>query len=254
MNPSGQYPFNLLSIDAAGKQVIGKKCGIDGKPFLRIDGPHAAPCQHHQDYNATIVVGAGIGLTPLSSILRGTVLYKWKKGFGPHSLYFGWVVRHSDIMSYQWFIHLLQQINQKIAQDRECGSLGPENHLEVHVFVTGYSKSNPLQPAADDALEEGIETLLHAVLNPTVESKSFGSAITNAHSSPNRFGDLWVWNGRPDWDQYFSHVRDRHVRKVDNIGVCYCGPPLIGKDMKRMCEKHSSAPNNLFFTLHKENF
>ena len=84
--------------------VLGKLLGIDGLPLLRVDGPHAAPTQHFDEYDCCMVIGAGIGLTPVSSILRGVTQYKWKKGYKPDNIYIIWVVRHSEIPAFQWFI------------------------------------------------------------------------------------------------------------------------------------------------------
>ena len=39
-----------------------------------------------------------------------------------------------------------------------------------------------------------------------------------------------------------------------DIGVCFCGAPVIGADLKTMCEKYSSVKEEVIFTLHKENF
>ena len=76
--------------------------------------------------------------------------------------------------------------------------------------------------------------------------------IMNTKSASNRFQDTWVWNGRPDWDQIFEKVRlDRQHR---DIGVCFCGTPIIGADLDRQCKKHSSTDDDCVFTLHKENF
>ena len=39
-----------------------------------------------------MLVGAGIGVTPCSSILRGIIKHRWRKGFiNPHNLHFYWV-------------------------------------------------------------------------------------------------------------------------------------------------------------------
>ena len=39
-----------------------------------------------------------------------------------------------------------------------------------------------------------------------------------------------------------------------DIGVCFCGAPVIGADLRGMCEKYSSVQEDCLFTLHKENF
>lgn len=70
-------------MDERGQVVPGKDRGVDGRPLLRVDGPHAAPSQHYDDYSCSMVVGAGIGMTPAAAIIRAVLKYKWKKGFSP---------------------------------------------------------------------------------------------------------------------------------------------------------------------------
>ena len=43
--------------------------------LLKIDGPHAAPAQCYAAYHAVVLVGAGIGVTPFSSILKSVMRY-----------------------------------------------------------------------------------------------------------------------------------------------------------------------------------
>jgi predicted ferric reductase len=259
MNPTGSYPFELYSLDKqTGAKTLGKTTGIDGKAFLRMDGPHAAPCQHYSSYKASIIVGAGIGLTPVASIMRATLLYKWKKGFNPDCLYFAWVVRADEIMSFQWFIALLQQLTEKVDFDRKAGSIKDHNYLEIHIYVTGHKNDTgaPIEPK--DLVESGVEALATRLLNPTIASKNQSATMANPSTAANKYGDIWIWNGRPDWDQLFSKVVKGHAGLHANspdIGVCFCGAPVIGKDLKKMCEKYSSskAPQ-IYFKLHKENF
>jgi hypothetical protein len=39
--------------------------------------------QHYGTYHTTMLVGAGIGLTPSAAIIRAILRYKWKKGYKP---------------------------------------------------------------------------------------------------------------------------------------------------------------------------
>lgn len=67
----------------------------------------------------TYYLGAGIGLTPCMSILTALTKYdlsivctylhryRWRKNFTPEILHFYWVVRHSEIESFQWIVHAL---------------------------------------------------------------------------------------------------------------------------------------------------
>jgi hypothetical protein len=68
----------------------------------------------------------------------------------------------------------------------------------------------------------------------------------------NRLQDIWVWNGRPNWDEVFAEVKEQ--RQHADIGVCFCGAPVIGADLKQMCNKYTNIEENCTFSLHKENF
>jgi hypothetical protein len=50
--------------------------------MLCIDGPHSAPTQHIPEYGVAIVVGAGIGATPVSATLKSVVFHRWKYYIG----------------------------------------------------------------------------------------------------------------------------------------------------------------------------
>jgi hypothetical protein len=97
-----------------------------------------------------------------------------------------------------------------------------------------------------------IKTVADALNNVSVQSKNFIQVMGDVDRAANRVGDAYFWNGRPDWDQVFA--RRKKMRKVENIGVCFCGATNIGKDLKRMCAKYSSTADKCIFTLHKENF
>jgi hypothetical protein len=43
-----------------------------------------------------------------------------------------------------------------------------------------------------------------AMLKPTVDSKGQSAKMKNNPRSPNRLQDIWVWNGRPHWDDVFE--------------------------------------------------
>ena len=75
----------------------------------------------------------------------------------------------------------------------------------------------------------------------------------------NRVNNIWLWYGRPNWDPLFELI----VRSVPGkrgrdspiqIGCCFCGMTVIGKQLKTACKKFSSQSKGVFFHLHKENF
>eukprot|EP00750_Incisomonas_marina_P017975 INCI2668.2.p1 GENE.INCI2668.2~~INCI2668.2.p1 ORF type:complete len:886 (-),score=109.95 INCI2668.2:1911-4568(-) len=144
MNPTDTWPLELYRINEKGERVVGKMTGVDGKRLLRIDGPHSSPSQHFDAYHHTMLVGAGIGMTPCASILRGALKYKWRKGYDPKTLQFMWLVRHNEIASFQWFVSLLSRLISKVQRDKVAGTIGADYSLQVHIFVTGF---NPRQSA-----------------------------------------------------------------------------------------------------------
>ena len=75
--------------------------------MIRVDGPHSAPAEHYVNYGTVMLIGAGIGLTPCASILSSLTKYRWKKNFNPEILHFYWIVRQSELDSFQWLVHML---------------------------------------------------------------------------------------------------------------------------------------------------
>ena len=142
--------MTTATLHPVGSTVLLTNCctcvftGVDGKRLLRIDGPHSSPSQHFDAYHHTMLVGAGIGMTPCASILRGALKYKWRKGYDPKTLQFMWLVRHNEIASFQWFVSLLSRLISKVQRDKVAGTIGADYSLQVHIFVTGF---NPRQSA-----------------------------------------------------------------------------------------------------------
>ena len=95
------------------------------------------------------------------------------------------------------------------------------------------------------------QQLYNEMLNPSVKSKDQRTAMKNAES-PNRFQDVWIWNGRPEWDDIFSDIKEN--REHRDIGVCFCGAAVIGATLNRMCRKYTDVQQECVFSLHKENF
>ena len=72
-------------------------------------------------------------------ILRGTLLYKWKRDFYPESLYFFWTVRHSELGSFQWFVSLITKLMTKHEMNKQAGNIGAKNNVQIHIYVTSYN-------------------------------------------------------------------------------------------------------------------
>nr|XP_006218430.1 NADPH oxidase 4 isoform X1 [Vicugna pacos]XP_015106756.1 NADPH oxidase 4 isoform X1 [Vicugna pacos] len=82
-------------------------------PKLYIDGPFGSPFEESLNYEVSLCVAGGIGVTPFASILN-TLLDDWKP-YKLRRLYFIWVCR--DIQSFRWFADLLCVLYNKFWQE-----------------------------------------------------------------------------------------------------------------------------------------
>ena len=135
-------------------------------------------------------------------------------------------------------------------------------YCEIHIYVTSVPKENtktppPLKRSSkvySEAFRRPVFTaqqLYNEMLVPSVKSRDQRKAMLEAES-PNRFQDVWIWDGRPEWDEIFSDVKEN--REHRDIGVCFCGMALIGATLNRMCRKYTNIAEECVFSLHKENF
>jgi hypothetical protein len=58
--------------------------------------------------------------------------------------------------------------------------------------------------------------------------------------------------GRPNWNEIFQQKATLHQGKT--IGVFFCGPAVLSKELYKYCKKHTSAAKKTKFVFHKENF
>ena len=118
-----------------GATMLGKVLGPGGKPFFRIDAPHGAPSQHVFQYHTCMLVGAGIGVTPCASIMKGVINYRWKKGFSPSNLHFYWVARRTDLTTFRWLLTILPVLKAEQLKHNSFygGDMGKKAGLQQQV-------------------------------------------------------------------------------------------------------------------------
>ena len=315
---SGAVEFVSRST-TTGDVTLGKIEGADGLPFFHVDGPHGAPSQHVFCYNTAIIVGAGIGVTPCSSIMRGIVNYRWKKGFSPNTLYFFWVARLSDLALFKWLIVMLPELKAKELVHNEYYGGDTTRTDGIHARLEQLKKTTgagtPVPPPAlapgwtetrtpagevyyvnETTGQTAWQAPLGVAPSPTeieAELRQLQAALREAATNQRRLeitlyltgakaGDIAYTDGaqpgsteqlingmletkdpstgvpyihlkagRPDWPSEFKSIAQTHGR--EDIGVVFCGAPMIAAQLKENCEKYSSKEGTLF-RLHKENF
>jgi len=67
-----------------------------------------------------------------------------------------------------------------------------------------------------------------------------------------QLGDVHIYEGRPRWEDRFKEIQRAHP--TGDIGVMFCGAPVIARQLRVQCYKTNQTRQNGLFRLHKENF
>ncbi|KAM4048564.1 NADPH oxidase 4 isoform 1-T1 [Anomaloglossus baeobatrachus] len=94
-------------------------------PKIYIDGPFGSPSEEALNYEVSLCIAGGIGVTPYASIFN-QLLEKWKE-YKLQRLYFVWICR--DIQSFLWFADLLCILYKKFWQENRPDYLNVQLYL-----------------------------------------------------------------------------------------------------------------------------
>jgi respiratory burst oxidase len=210
---------------------------IPRMPKLVIDGPYGAPAQDYKDYEVILLVGLGIGATPLISILKDVlnnmkqqkdieqgvvesgVKNNKRKPFATNRAYFYWVTREQG--SFEWFKGVMDEI----------ADYDKDGLIELHNYCTSVYEEGD----ARSALITMLQSLHHAKSGVDVIS---GTRVKTHFA-------------RPNWRTVFKHTALKHPGK--RVGVFYCGAAGLVGELKRLSLDFSRKTNTKF-EFHKENF
>ncbi|ERN20097.1 hypothetical protein AMTRI_Chr06g179370 [Amborella trichopoda] len=213
-------------------------------PRLLIDGPYGAPTQNYKKYDILLLIGLGIGATPMISILKDLLntikLHEFRsidyddskdvheiqitevrrnKGKGPNRAYFYWVTREQG--SFEWFKGVMNEVAE----------FDHNKIIEMHNYLTSVYEEGD----ARSALIAMVQSLQHARNGVDIVS---GSRIRTHFA-------------RPNWSKVFAELANTH--KTAHIGVFYCGTPTLTKMLRKLCQEFNHGTTT-HFHFHKENF
>ncbi|KAH9987187.1 NADPH oxidase [Russula vinacea] len=180
-------------------------------PRIMVDGPFGSASEDFLKYETVLLVGAGIGVTPFASILK-SIWYRMNnfnnsKPTRLSKVYFTWVIR--DFGSAEWFHSLLHAIEEQDVQNR----------IEINIYLTAKIQE-------DD--------MTNIIVQDVGADKD---AITSLRA-PTHFG-------RPNWDRVFPSIANKHPET--DVGVFFCGPPVLSRQLHQMCNKYSTPGGTRFF-------
>ncbi|KHN48740.1 Respiratory burst oxidase like protein F [Glycine soja] len=203
-----------------------------GCPKLYIDGPYGSAAQDHVKYDILVLIGLGIGATPFISILKDVVkgvqttqndhsgLRQCSLTKGPLKAYLYWVTREPN--SFDWFRDVMKEISI---------STKKQSVVEMHNFLTSVHPEGDIRSALLSVIQA-----LHLAKN--------GTDIVSRTPIHTHFA-------RPNWFNIFSRLARKHGGA--KIGVFYCGPSKLARELKKLCTKFSTKTTTRF-VFHKENY
>ncbi|KAJ6341430.1 hypothetical protein OIU78_009575 [Salix suchowensis] len=216
-------------------------------PKILIDGPFGAPAQDYKKYDVVLLVGLGIGATPMVSIVKDIInnmKLKEKDGedngvmeslesgratanknknsnrrFRTRKAYFYWVTREQG--SFEWFKGMMDEVAEM--DDKEV--------IELHNYCTSVYEEGD----ARSALIAMLQSLHHAKNGVDVVS---GTRVKSHFAKPN-------------WRQVYKKIALHH--QDARVGVFYCGAPALTKELRQLALDFSHRTSTKF-DFHKENF
>ncbi|XVE56042.1 hypothetical protein DITRI_Ditri03aG0205400 [Diplodiscus trichospermus] len=226
----------------AGKSGLLRAEGTNTSfPKILIDGPYGAPAQDYKKYDVVLLVGLGIGATPMISIVKdiinnmkmeeesvpGSAMengnYKKKNnnrsGFKTRKAYFYWVTREQG--SFEWFKGIMNEVAE----------MDEKRVIELHNYCTSVYEEGD----ARSALITMLQSLHHAKNGVDVVS---GTRVKSHFAKPN-------------WRQVYKNIAVHHPDA--RIGVFYCGAPALTKELRQLALDFSHKTSTKF-EFHKENF
>eukprot|EP00026_Physarum_polycephalum_P003872 Phypoly_transcript_03888.p1 GENE.Phypoly_transcript_03888~~Phypoly_transcript_03888.p1 ORF type:complete len:518 (+),score=83.63 Phypoly_transcript_03888:117-1670(+) len=189
----------------------------DGSSILRIDGPFGAASEDVFKFKTVMLVGAGIGVTPFSSILKHirNVLRENPNQPPINKVYFYWICR--DKNAFEWFARELAELEKDNVND----------FLQINIYLTGGL---------------GLEEVRDVMYNMGEQEADHITGL----AAPTHFG-------RPKWTDIFLEICYKHPNS--DVGVFFCGPRVLSKELYKNSRKHTSIlEGGCRFHYNKENF
>ncbi|KAF2530606.1 hypothetical protein F2Q70_00033033 [Brassica cretica] len=197
-------------------------------PKIMIDGPYGAPAQDYKKYEVVLLVGLGIGATPMISIIKDIInnmyatenaqLHQMENGlqrkpqdknekFKTRRAYFYWVTREQG--SYDWFKNIMNEI-----AERDVNKI-----IELHNYCTSVFEK-------DDA-----RSTLIRMLQSIAYAKS-GKDIVSETRVKSHFA-------KPNWEEVYNKIAMDHPDGTN-----------VGKFSLSQAHVKSSTKLHLIFIWH----
>ena len=189
---------------------------------IHVDGPYGSCAEDIFCYKKIILIGAGIGCTPYSCVLRHILsMLRKKETLKLNKIYFFWICPSID--TFEWFGEMLKTLENELSEVHNL-----KNLLEYKIYFTkGWSTC------------EAKEIVAH--------KNDMLDLLTGLKSKTNY--------GRPNFDLFFKELSSSIAINNDateNIGVFFCGPKELSSQIHSYSNIHSNS--KVRFIYNKEKF
>lgn len=231
------FTFHIKSISQnsfTGKLYNWSKAEYDSEnqgtdlPNVFIDGPYGKLSMDLENYRHVILCGAGIGVTPLASILSDLHAERHGKYRSIRKVAFIWVIRNSAFIT--WFSHLFDKIRDTKDDDDGQGRKAGGHRFEVRIYNTmkAGDAQHPLGEWDEeyDDEEEGEEEdmgedMIGAMVGTIGRNRKVMEVLEQAQDEEET--GLKELTGRPKFRELFLEITGG-ARSPDKVAVVTCGP------------------------------
>ncbi|GCC37242.1 hypothetical protein chiPu_0015744 [Chiloscyllium punctatum] len=194
---------------------------LGGNPKIYLDGPFGEGHQEWNQFEVSVLVGGGIGVTPFSSILKDLVFKSSMfSKIACKKVYFIWVTRTQR--QFEWMADIIREVEKNDKNDL----------VSVHIYITQLAEKFDLRT-----------TMLY-ICERHFQKVSNRSLFTGLRSITHF--------GRPQFIPFFNSLQEVHP-EVGKIGVFSCGPPGLTKNVEKACQQINKR-DQAHFMHHYENF
>ncbi|KAM3870374.1 dual oxidase 1 [Diretmus argenteus] len=190
-------------------------------PKLYLDGPFGEGHQEWIDFEVSVLVGGGIGVTPFASILKDLVFKSSiKSKILCKKVYFIWVTRTQR--QFEWVSDIIREVEEMDTLEM----------VSVHTYITQLAEKFDLRTTMLYVCERHFQ-------------KVWNRSLFTGLRSVTHFG-------RPPFVAFFSSLQEVHP-EVNKFGVFSCGPPGLTKNVEKACQQMNKR-DQAHFIHHYENF
>ncbi|XP_070828301.1 dual oxidase 1 [Chaetodon trifascialis] len=190
-------------------------------PKLYLDGPFGEGHQEWTEFEVSVLVGGGIGVTPFASILKDLVFKSsLKSKIQCKKVYFIWVTRTQR--QFEWVSDIIREVEEIDTQEL----------VSVHTYITQVAEKFDLRTTMLYVCERHFQ-------------KVWNRSLFTGLRSVTHFG-------RPPLVSFFSSLQEVHP-EVSKMGVFSCGPPGLTKNVEKACQQMNKR-DQAHFIHHYENF